>query len=137
MNKPLLLFSMSILVSISGVCKDEGFCPSGPFHAPKTPPAKHGPTQSPPTPDAKYAGTVVLDVIVSTTGYVCNVRLLEGFDKTTDEQAMRDARKWRFTPTTKNGNPVSVELMVSVEFWRDANGKFVKTQTEPKPKPAN
>ena len=96
------------------------------------------PTQPPPTPDAKYAGTVVLYVIVSTTGYVCNVQLIQGFDKTADERAMRAAREWHFDPaTTKKGTPVSVELVVSLGFWRNANGELVQSQPEPtKPKPS-
>ncbi|HKV93565.1 MAG TPA: energy transducer TonB [Candidatus Angelobacter sp.] len=138
MNKPLLLFFMSILMSISGISKDQGVCPSGPFHAPKTLPAKHGPTQPPPNPDAKYAGTVVLGVIVSTTGYVCNVQLIRGFDKTADEQAMQTAREWHFDSARKNGAPVAVELVVPVDFWRNANGELVQSQPGPtKTKPTN
>lgn len=66
---------------------------------------------------AEHAGTVLLSVQVLENGRVGEVRLLQssGFAKL-DESAMREARKWRFVPGTRDGVPVVRWRQVPITF---------------------
>jgi periplasmic protein TonB len=66
---------------------------------------------------AEHFGTVLLSVEVLENGRVGEVRLLQssGFAKL-DESAMREARKWRFVPGTRDGVPVVRWRQVPITF---------------------
>ena len=65
---------------------------------------------------AKLEGTDMFWIVVDATGNVADVKLLRGFDKGLDENAMRTLRKWEFEPARRNGRPVPVELAVETSF---------------------
>lgn len=66
---------------------------------------------------AGQTGTVMLSVQVLDNGRVGEVRVLQssGFAKL-DESAVREARKWRFVPGTRDGVPVALWKQVPIKF---------------------
>jgi TonB family protein len=64
----------------------------------------------------KIQGSVVLECVVKTDGTVGDVRVVRSLDPTygLDQEAIKAARMWVFTPGTRNGEPVPV--MVSIEL---------------------
>lgn len=65
---------------------------------------------------ARFQGTVIVNVIVDKTGNVARVRLERALGDGLDENAMEEVRSWRFTPATRNGEPVAVATSVEVDF---------------------
>jgi TonB family protein len=67
---------------------------------------------------AKIAGKVVLECVVLPDGSVGEVRVVESLDKIhgLDEQAIKAARQWRFTPGTRDGKPVPVSVTIELVF---------------------
>jgi len=65
---------------------------------------------------ARIQGSVMLECVVKTDGTVGDVRVIRSLDATygLDQEAIRAARMWVFTPGTRNGEPVPV--MVSIEL---------------------
>lgn len=61
-------------------------------------------------------GTVVLYAVIQSDGSVQNVKILESVDERLDQYASDALRQWRFRPATKNGNPVSLTMVVRVPF---------------------
>jgi len=71
------------------------------------------------TEEAKRAnlqGTVVLSLIVDTDGRAKEITVVRSLGGGLDEQAMKAARKWKFTPGMKEGQPVPVKLNVEMNF---------------------
>lgn len=66
---------------------------------------------------AGHSGTVVLSLEILVNGRVGQVRLVQssGF-AALDQSAMREARKWRFVPGTRDGVPVVRWKQVPVKF---------------------
>ena len=65
---------------------------------------------------AKYQGTVVMKVLVNKAGEVVRVRLERALGMGLDQNAMEGVTRWRFSPATRNGQPVAVELNIEVAF---------------------
>lgn len=60
-------------------------------------------------------GTVILDAVIGEDGRVRDVRILRSIPLL-DQAAMDAVRRWRFTPTLLNGQPVPVVMNVQVSF---------------------
>jgi periplasmic protein TonB len=65
---------------------------------------------------AKYQGTVTLYVEVDPTGKATHIRVLRSLGLGLDEKAIQAVSKWRFSPGTKDGKPVSVAATIEVNF---------------------
>jgi TonB family protein len=65
---------------------------------------------------AKLQGTVLLYVQVSQEGKAINMKVLHGLGLGLDEKAMEAVAKWRFQPGMKDGQPVTVEAQIEVNF---------------------
>jgi len=65
---------------------------------------------------AKFQGTVILQIVVNKKGDVVRVRLERALGMGLDQNAMEGVERWRFTPATRNGQPVAVALNVEVAF---------------------
>lgn len=65
---------------------------------------------------AKYQGTATLMLVVDKTGQVQNIRIVRPLGMGLDQKAVETVAKWQFHPATKDGEPVSVELAVEVDF---------------------
>jgi protein TonB len=65
---------------------------------------------------AKIDGTVIVSCVVETDGTVREVTVVKSLDSVLDEQAVIAARKWQFTPGTKDGKPVRVRVTLEMTF---------------------
>ena len=64
---------------------------------------------------ARVEGVVILEAVIDRLGRVESVRVLRSIPLL--DQAATDAvRQWRFTPTRLNGTPVSIVMVVTVNF---------------------
>ena len=59
---------------------------------------------------AKISGEVVLECVVNTKGEATDIKILRSLDATfgLDQEAIKAARQWRFSPGTRLGEPVPV-----------------------------
>lgn len=65
---------------------------------------------------AKFQGTVILKIVINKAGDVVRVRLERALGMGLDKNAMEGVKQWRFTPATRNGQPVAVEMNIEVAF---------------------
>jgi len=67
---------------------------------------------------AKVQGSVWLECVVRPDGTVGDVKVLRSLDSTfgLDLEAMKAARQWRFRPGTRLGEPVSVQVIIQLDF---------------------
>ena len=67
---------------------------------------------------AKVQGTVLLECVVQKDGSVGDVQLVRSLDPTfgLDQQAIAAAKKWRFQPGTRFGEPVPVLVTIELTF---------------------
>jgi periplasmic protein TonB len=63
----------------------------------------------------RIGGTVILDCVIGVDGRVTSVRVLQGHPLL-NEAALQAVRQWTYTATRLNGNPVAVEMTVTVHF---------------------
>jgi TonB family protein len=64
----------------------------------------------------RIEGTVELEVDVKPDGTVGTVALVKSLDPELDKEAATAARKSTFTPGTKDGMPVTVRTVITLEF---------------------
>ena len=65
---------------------------------------------------AKYQGTVLLYIEVDPSGKAVNIRVVRSLGLGLDEKAIEAVRKWKFKPGYKNGQPVTVQATIEVNF---------------------
>lgn len=67
---------------------------------------------------AKIQGTVLLECVVSTAGEVTQVEILRSLDRTfgLDQEAIKAAKQWLFTPGSRMGEPVPVVVTIELTF---------------------
>jgi TonB family protein len=63
-----------------------------------------------------FEGIVVLNVVINKTGRVQNIRLVRPLGMGMDEAAVDTVKTWRFKPSTRNGEPMDVEMNIEVAF---------------------
>jgi TonB family protein len=66
--------------------------------------------------DLKFRGFVLVNLIVNAKGVPENVHILRGVGLGLDERAVEAVRQYRFRPAMENGQPVSVELNIQVNY---------------------
>lgn len=64
----------------------------------------------------KFQGTVALGLVVNSNGAATNIRILAPLGAGLDAKAVHAVENWRFKPAEKDGQPVSVEIAVEVNF---------------------
>jgi TonB family protein len=76
------------------------------------------PQYTPAAMQAKIQGEVLLSATVRADGSVADVAVIDSLDPTygLDDAAVAALRQWTFTPGTKDGRPVDVEVHVTVRF---------------------
>jgi len=67
---------------------------------------------------ASAHGEILLNVLISETGDVLNVKLVKGVSKTLgmNEEAIKAVKEWKFSPAIKSGKRVKVWMLVLVKF---------------------
>ena len=65
---------------------------------------------------AKYQGAVAVSVVVAADGTAQDMKVVRGLGLGLDEQALKAIGEWRFTPGTKDGQPVPVVATIEVNF---------------------
>ena len=65
---------------------------------------------------AKVQGVVVLECIVLPDGTVGDARVKRSLPFGLDEEAIKAARQWRFSPGTRQGEPVAVIISIELSF---------------------
>jgi len=68
--------------------------------------------------DARAAGiegVVILDIVIGEDGAVLDSQVLRSI-LALDRAAVNAVQQWRFAPTVLNGEPVEVEMTVTVNF---------------------
>ena len=66
--------------------------------------------------EKKIEGTVVLTLTVDHDGLPQNIQVKKSLNPSLDQSAIEAARKMRFEPAIKNGQPVSMFISVEMEF---------------------
>ena len=62
-------------------------------------------------------GTVVLDAVIDTAGNVVNARVISG-PALLRKPALDSVKQWKYEPSKLDGQPTSVEMVVSIQFKR-------------------
>jgi TonB family protein len=65
---------------------------------------------------ARFMGTVVLYLIVDSSGAAADVQIIRPLGLGLDEKAVNAVRSWKFSPAEKDGEPVPVAINVEVNF---------------------
>jgi len=65
---------------------------------------------------AKFQGVVILKIVINKAGNVVRVRLERALGMGLDQNAMEGVERWRFSPATRNGQPVAVQMNIEVSF---------------------
>lgn len=73
------------------------------------------PTYPPLAKQARIQGDVVIDSVIDTQGRVTQMRVVSGSPLLV-EAAMQALAQWRYQPTLLNGEPVAVEMLVTMHF---------------------
>ncbi|OFY12569.1 MAG: hypothetical protein A2X11_04400 [Bacteroidetes bacterium GWE2_42_24] len=70
-------------------------------------------------------GTVYISFVVSDKGVASGHKVLRGFDKACEEEALRVVKSWKWKPALKNGKPVTEEIVYPIKFSLDGTEKNV------------
>jgi periplasmic protein TonB len=65
---------------------------------------------------AKVRGSVILRAIVDPNGAVADVRILRPLEASLDVAASKALAQWKFRPGTRDGEPVTVAVVVRMAF---------------------
>jgi TonB family protein len=68
--------------------------------------------------DNKVEGKVILLAVLSKTGHVENIRIVQGLPYGLTEEAIKAARGIKFDPAMKDGKAVSMWIQLEYNFWR-------------------
>ena len=66
--------------------------------------------------DAKLNGSVLLSIVVDSTGTPRNIQVVRSLGMGLDEKAIEAVQQWRFQPGTKDGKAVATAARVEVNF---------------------
>jgi len=61
-------------------------------------------------------GTVLLSLVVNSDGLPGDIKVLRTLSPEFDKAAMDAVKKWRFSPGTRDGKPVAMQIKVEVNF---------------------
>ncbi len=64
----------------------------------------------------KLQGVVIVSAIFRADGRITDIKVVRGLSKELEAEAIIAASKIKFTPALKNGNPVSVRMMMEFTF---------------------
>lgn len=59
---------------------------------------------------------VMLAVAINASGTVDRIKVVQPLEPGLDQKAVEAVQQWKFSPATKDGKPVAVQIPVSVGF---------------------
>jgi TonB family protein len=65
----------------------------------------------------KIEGTVTLAIVVNKKGDVVDAKVVKGIGYGLDENAIIAVKEWKYKPAEKDGEPVTVKMEVTVDFY--------------------
>lgn len=65
---------------------------------------------------ARIQGVVVVQAIIDEEGWVTKVKVSKGLPMGLTEEALKAVCRWRFEPATIDGEPVSVDSTLALNF---------------------
>jgi TonB family protein len=65
---------------------------------------------------AKLNGHVVLTFIVQPDGKPRDIRVVKSLSPGLDQKSIEAVSKWKFTPATKDGKPIAIEIQAETTF---------------------
>lgn len=63
-------------------------------------------------------GIVVVSLLVDAEGMPQEITVSRSLTPSFDAEAVEAVKKWKFSPSTKNGKPIAVKIVVQVNFHR-------------------
>ncbi len=66
--------------------------------------------------EAKFNGTVLMEAVLSAEGHVTQVRIVRGAPYGLNQKAMNALQSWKLKPSTLDGKPVTVTIMIEIGF---------------------
>lgn len=110
----VLLLALSLLQTPAS--SDQTVYPVGPGVAAPQAINRPTPRYTDAAREAGVQGVVMLTGIVEADGRVSNIRIQRSLDAGLDQEAIKAFEQWRFTPGTKDGQPVRVQVTVEMSF---------------------
>ena len=77
---------------------------------------RHEPSYTEEARAARIQGTVLLSVVVQPDGTAGQIKVLRSLDVGLDQKAVETVGTWKFKPGMKDGQPVSVQATIEVNF---------------------
>jgi TonB family protein len=77
---------------------------------------KVDPKYFPSAMDDRVEGKVRLRGVIGADGHVTDIAMIEKLDERLDGSAVDALRRWEFTPASRNGIPVPVDMVVEIPF---------------------
>jgi protein TonB len=74
------------------------------------------PRYTPEAMRAKIQGEVVMRTIVTQKGQPTEIRVVKSLEESLDREAVSALSKWAFEPGRRNGEPVRVDVEITVSF---------------------
>lgn len=65
---------------------------------------------------AKLNGHVVLIFVVAPDGKTRDIRIVRSLSPGLDQKSIEAVSKWKFTPATKDGKPIAIEIQAETTF---------------------
>jgi len=78
---------------------------------------------------ARLEGTVILQIVISNDGKARDFQVLRSVGLGLDQNAIAAVAAWEFGPSIKDGQPVSVQAQIEVNFRLGLNPKVFKWRT--------
>jgi protein TonB len=111
-----LAFVVALSVSVVGLQEGPVYQVDDPGVTPPRVVKEVRPRYSPDAMRARVQGVVELKTVVSEKGAPTNIRVTKPLDEGLDREAVQALEKWVFEPGRRNGDPVRVEVTVSLSF---------------------
>jgi TonB family protein len=77
------------------------------------------PVYTPAARRARVQGVVILETVIDEQGDVTGVKVLKGLPMGLDQAAVDAVKTWKFKPATRNGTPVKVAYVLTLNFTLD------------------
>lgn len=79
---------------------------------------------------ARVTGIVIVEAIINEQGDIENVRVLKGQPMGLDQAAVEAVKTWKFKPAMKDGKPVKVYYVLTVNFQLDNTPPYIGPQLQ-------